>query len=891
MLAIFFTISGSLTLIFYVFSKRSVEKYTKDYITQEFDFINNYLEHNLRHDLIKDLNMLTANPLIDDYMMSSATEKKYVSASVKKLFKKTVTLMEPYQRLSFITISGQEIISVGKDDQQAKFRDFSKTIFFQKLANSKPGSILMGHPNKNQKGETILSIGINKIDADIGKFGGAIILDFNLQYFFTFLDSVKIFGENIIWVFLPDGKIIKQPDLPEKSFDPREHISLTKHDGLHMTTVEQGVIIHRQLSFSQGKEFLHVAISLPSSLMLKDIQSTFKFFLFVFCLLFILIMLISYYLAKYLSSPINKLVDAVEEIAQGDLSTHINIKTSWEAQSLVNSFNHMADELAKTTVSKKYVNDILSSMYDSLIVVAPSGKIQTANPATYKLLNYEPPSLIGKPFKSVINKNLFPDDNWPQETDYEPLIINKEIVYFTKNDRHIPVLFSATAMHDSGKKIKAFVCLAQDISEQKAAEKKLKDFSENLKKAVKESKEMAVKAEIANQSKSQFLANMSHEIRTPLNGIIGFTNLLLDIPTSPRQMEFLGLVKTSCDRLMTLVNSVLDFSKIESETMNLETVSFNLRNTLNETLNPLLQQAKEKKLHLHWHVGDDIPDELTNDPNRLMQVVINLINNSIKFTQKGTIGLNVTVKSRTKKTLILLFSIRDTGIGVPKEHQKAIFNDFVQEDGSHTRKFEGSGLGLAISAQLVHLMGGVIWVESIAQSRQPNEEIPVEDQKGSTFYFTSCFAETAPTPSTIHHSQPTHLLQDKEDNAPKSLNVLLVEDDMNSKTLVIELIKNLNWQYTAVDNGTDAVDAVRNEYFDVILMDIQMPGMSGFEATKEIRKMQTGTGKHTPIIAMTAHALEGYREKCLKSGMDDYISKPFDIKKFVQIIKELSVKP
>jgi two-component system sensor histidine kinase/response regulator len=520
-------------------------------------------------------------------------------------------------------------------------------------------------------------------------------------------------------------------------------------------------------------------------------------------------------------------------------------------------------------------------------------------------------------------------------------------------------------------------------------------------------------AEAASLAKSEFLANMSHEIRTPLNGIIGMTELTLETPLSEEQREYLGMVKQSADSLLTVINDILDFSKIEAGKMSLESAEFNLRETLEETIRTFSLRAGAKGLELICDIPSSIPQLVLGDTERLRQVLVNLLGNAVKFTDRGEIILQAHLQEKQDNSVHLHFTIRDTGIGVPIEKQGMIFESFVQADGSSRRKYGGTGLGLTICTRLVAMMGGRIWLES-------------EPGQGSTFHFTAKFlipqpsvekrapsgqADLAGISVLIVDDNPTNqrileqtvlqwgmkatvvasgwaavaalrrakdagavtaivlmdaqmpqldgfgtaekikqdpdllatmiimltsggqrgdadrcrevgisayltkpvrqqelrdaivrvlgLRQEAGENqtlvtrhtleaAHKHLRILLAEDNPINRELAVRTLSKRGHLVTVAENGKLAVEAFEKQAFDIVLMDVQMPEMDGFEATAAIRQKEKSTGNHIPIIAMTAHAMKGDREKCLAAGMDAYISKPVHIEELLHVTEGLT---
>lgn len=400
-----------------------------------------------------------------------------------------------------------------------------------------------------------------------------------------------------------------------------------------------------------------------------------------------------------------------------------------------------------------------------------------------------------------------------------------------------------------------------------------------MRKSSQKSKDLLkakIAAEEANNAKTMFLANMSHELRTPLNAVISMLDLTLETDLTEDQKDNLATAKEAADNLLNLLNDILDISRAEAGKIKLENIEFDVWKLIQGIAKGFSVLANKKNIDLSTHIHSAVPHLVVGDPTRLRQVIMNLVNNAIKFTQDGRIELVVDVEPASTKGTKLIFSVSDTGIGIPKEKQGLILSAFMQADSSTTRKYGGTGLGLAISKRLVAMMGGRIWVKS-------------EEGAGSTFYFTAFF-KTAPQRDGQMFSKEDLMASSKCEQPPQGfpiLNILLAEDNFLNQKIMAKLLEKRGWLVTVAKDGQEALDQVLVKKFDVILMDVQMPNLDGLEATRIIRQREGKAGGHIPIIAITAHAMAEDEKKCTTAGMDGYLAKPIDACKVYSMIETI----
>lgn len=492
------------------------------------------------------------------------------------------------------------------------------------------------------------------------------------------------------------------------------------------------------------------------------------------------------------------------------------------------------------------------------------------SPSCKKLLGYEPEELIGvNPYELFHPDSIDLISKAHVEVQNSMDVVLSEYRMRKKDGSYVWLETSNKIVMDTKtNEPKEILCVSRNIEERKKTEEELLHAKE--------------KAEAANLAKSQFLANMSHEIRTPLNGVMGMMQLLETTNITGEQKQYIRVSKASSEALLVVINDILDYSKIEAGKIELANKTFDLESVINDLIGLFELSAMEKGLLLNVSIGKDVPKSLVGDYFRLRQIISNLVGNAIKYTSEGRIDLLIRkIADLENGKVKLRFDIKDTGIGIAVEKTQMLFKSFSQLDNSNTRKFGGTGLGLVISKSLAELMSGEIWVES-------------SEGVGSNFYFTCVLS--VPSESELRDKDNKDEVEDekeikdasKSENAEgkKDLQILIVEDDEISRSVVEIFAKRIGLRATVVSNGEEAVGEVQHRNFDAILMDVQMPVMDGYVASGEIRKLEAAMGKRTPIIAMTANAIKGDREKCMAAGMDDYLSKPINVNEFNKMIEK-----
>jgi len=850
-------------------------------------------------------------------------------------------------------------------------------------------------------------------------------------------------GTVIVGRYLDEGEVSRLNGFLKSSFtvEPwrRARLPLALDDG-DRAALEQNHIVIRALNDKKIAGFALIRdVNRKPVLLLRTARQrrslgegragVFHFMLFMAAVGLVFAALTVLLLEILVHSRLDRLSEGVRRVAlSGDLSTRIAMSGSDELSGLAGRINGMLSALERTQHgmkrSEERYRQIVDTAHEGIWVQDARGETAYINQRMAEMLGYTREEIRGRAFTDFVERSHQMDG----ERFFDRLkldgISKQDLLFRRKDGSELWAIVSGTPMRGSDGALAGSLCMIVDITERKRAEQGLQQAKEGaeranrelersnreLERAIDHARQMALEAEAANNAKSQFLANMSHEIRTPMNGIIGMTQLAMDTDLTAEQEEYLAAVNSSAQALLSLINDILDFSKIEAGRLRLDPIGFRLRDAVGDSLKSMAVRADERGLELTYHVDAEVPDAVVGDVGRLRQIMVNLVGNAIKFTEKGEVVVIVSTESGDENEILVRFSVQDTGIGIPDEKQKMIFDSFSQADGSTTRRYGGTGLGLAICKQLVGLMGGRLWLESedgggstfhftvrlavqdsdsasagkaaqevdlggravlVVDDNDTNREILMDevrewemrptgapggeaalglmkeardrgqafplvlldatmpgmdgfalaeaieqnpDLAGATIMMLTAAGQrgdgarcrqlgisaylTKPIRQSDLKCAIVAVLNDRDGKtlvtrhtlreSRARLRVLLVEDNPLNQRVATRLLERMNYDVTVVNNGREGLEALEKEDFDIVLMDLQMPELDGFEATAAIREKERETGEHMPIVALTAHAMKGDRERCLEAGMDGYVTKPIDAGKLGEVIDGLA---
>ncbi len=729
-----------------------------------------------------------------------------------------------------------------------------------------------------------------------GDYKGALMAEVNLKFMWDLVDNINVGNTGVAYVVDMKGTLIAFGDtsrvLSGENLTYLDEVDefVGGNESAHKieSEISKGirgddvVTTHVHLKNPDWA----VVVELPVQEAYEDVTQEIKLSVLVMVLCIFLVVVVGIYLSKRITKPIIRLRNATGEIGKGKLDTKIDVKSKNEIGDLARSFNKMVESIHQTEGALRESNERFRSLVETtpdwIWEVNENGIYVYVSPKVIDVLGYKPKEILGKtpfelmpPEEAEIIAKKFTKIAKAKTPFYELENIN-----ITKNGKTIILESNGVPIFDDKGELKGYRGIDRDITDRKKAEKELIEYRNHLESLVKERTKKMKKinkkllleikerkkieddllkakeeADAANLAKSDFLANMSHEIRTPMNGIIGMTNLLMDTALSEEQGKFLKMLKFSGESLMMIINDILDISKIEAGKLEIEETEFDIIQLVEETVSTLSKDAHEKSIELMYDIDPKVQSALIGDPLRLKQIIMNLVRNAIKFTPEGYILLNINeLEESNENVKKLYFSVQDTGIGIPKEKQKTIFEKFTQADGSTTRKYGGTGLGLAICTSLVNLMHGEIWLESAEGS-------------GTTFHFTLPFTiqPEKKTLSTLKHVKL------------KGLRALVVDDNEINREILEKMLYSWELDVTSVKDGYKCLSELErvkgtDQDFHLLLLDHQMPGMNGFDVVEQMKAM--GNKEDKTILMLSSGDQIGDRNRCKQLGISLYLVKP-----------------
>ncbi len=794
---------------------------------------------------------------------------------------------QPFTALTLLNLDAAPLTWVSRElDHDGSKRDWSRDPAF--LLPLREGTVHYGLVYTNTAGVQVMDLSLPLHAKVTGSVEGVIVAQANVSRIWKMVREMDLGNGESLYVLDAGGTLMAfKPAGGQPAPDPdtlTSFLASASDSGIRMGPEGVWVIAARSTIQIGDNHFTVVAERrLANALGLA--VSTLRTIMALVLLSFIAALGVGYISIRRIVRPVQDLAAAARAVRAGELFTRAPIPGPLDEKDemgeLVQAFNSMTEQLQKTLQglrekvdeltltqerlqeSEKQYRDIYERASEGIFLVDMDGVILDANPQSLTMLGYDFMELSGRKAAEI----LHPEDvaELPVEhvlhRVHEGETMRLERRYRCKNGSYITCELSIKLIADDLVQV-----MFRDVSERKRFEAELV----RAKNA----------AEEANKAKGVFLATMSHEIRTPLSNVIGMAELTLEAELSEELRENLEMILDSAVSLLDIINDILDLAKIEARGISLAHVDFNLRRALERTMRNFSTQAARKNDTLFLEVAPDVPDVLNGDPGRLAQVLRNLVHNAIKFTENGSITISVTRKEPGDDPVTLLFSVSDTGIGVPQDKINRLFLSFTQVDSTYQEKYKGTGLGLAISKKLVELMGGAIWVES-------------DEGKGSVFSFTTTLRPQSRQQDADHRPTRSRHEQPSEDNAEaprldEPASILFAEDNAINQLFIADFLKSAGHRVTTVSNGKEALAAFAQQPFDLILMDIQMPEMDGIEATRSIRGAKNPPfDKAIPILALTAYAMREDRRRFLEAGMNGCITKPVDRPLLLRTVVEL----
>ncbi|MBU0482186.1 MAG: PAS domain S-box protein [Proteobacteria bacterium] len=703
-LAIVISVSVSLIVVFYGYSKNTITEQTRENINQDFANLTHQFQEVIKDEITRDLKILSTNPILDSYFMATQLEKEIEARAVERLFLQSIEYSNNHRSITFVEYSGTEVIKVNRKGRIREYGNISRTKIFTELEAASPGEIIVHGPFRSMDGEHYISAGIGKPDPDIGQFGGAIIIDYSLEEFFSQLQSIKFRGTNPVWGFAPSGQPLVEPSRTESRLDPHPYFESSEPCQVKSNLDDKGMIFCKDLAIIPGQPLLRVAISIPKALLMKDIMKIVKFLLIVSLVSVVSTTLIIYAVSRYLSQPIILLAKAAARLATGDITTRVDIRSSGEIQLLVDSFNQLASDLDKTTVSKDYVDNIIKSMMDMLIVLSPGKLITRANDTACSQLGFTPEELVGQSIQRIYKPPV--DDTSPGTIFDHESISSVESNFIKKSGAEVTVLLSSATLRDGDGQLQGWVLVAQDITERKIAEEVLAEKTRELGRS--------------NAELQQFANIASHDLQEPLRKVLSFGERLNDLygeRLDEKGRDYLERMRIASYRMQQFIEDLLSFSRVTTKAKPFQ------KTDLNQVIAEVLSILEVRLEESGGRVESEELATIDADTFQIKQIFQNLIANALKFNRKGVpprISISGSYLQTVEKDAnssgkynngIYQITIKDNGIGFENQYSERIFGIFQRLHGKN--EYAGTGIGLSVCQKIVERHNGTIKAKGV----------------------------------------------------------------------------------------------------------------------------------------------------------------------------------
>lgn len=874
--------------------------------------INNFYE-----DLNSDVMFLYGTPPVQAITQSNDEELDVWKTRLKTIFSTMLYSNSIYTKIQFIGIDddGREIVRVDRhgykvvDTPDAGMQQKGHGVFFKTAITYEKGSVYFSDIVLNRElgkisipHTPILKSAIPVYNDDTGKVFGVIVISANYSKVAPKLLSA-VPADTLLYLANKDGYFLVHPNkTKEFGFDTGKSFKLQGEfpflskviadeipalviPSFDNELLDQDVGNYSLVSFEnvENRHPLRLLLISDDKTYLQSIAGVrYRSFLLALALS-IAALVFAFIASRRFTNPLMQMIKSVQQYEKTghvmDLPVDSKDEIGVLARAFYNTLEIAKDRENDAKSANARIVAILESAADAIITISAYGEILSFNDAAEKTFGYSEKEAIGRNIKFLMPSPHHDEhDNYLanyMETGQAKIIgLSRDVQAVRKCGEVFPIELSISEIKTESENL--FTGMVRDVSERKSAEETLVKYAQELEGKSLELELLTQKADAANSARGDFLANMSHEIRTPMNGIIGTCSLMMETDLTKKQSEYLNTVTKSSEELLHIINDILDFSKIEAGKLDFDNLPFDLAALMNET-NDVMSVNTNSGVEMTLFYPNDLPRYVYGDPGRVKQILFNLISNASKFTSKGYIEVRVEKVIQNDDKHEFTISVKDSGIGVSKDKLDHIFKKFGQAEDTTTRKFGGTGLGLSICSELVHMMGGDMLVDSVIG-------------KGSKFTFSMCLG--ASTKEAVEEVEHQDCMADVGNVGFNGASILLADDNSTNMIIVTEMLEQYGCRVTPAVNGNEVVEIEAKSKFDLIFMDCMMPEMDGYDATGLIRKREKLEGiPPATIVALTANAMKGDREKCIDAGMDDYITKPIKKELLAKILlKHLSNK-